>query len=135
MFPNMQQYMRMKYGPKPPVEEVTEEEFVAAVIATGESEEKAKETAFFSKGLGAATDVGGRMLQVKQPPKPKKPRKIVKPGEAVDYQVEQQSTNHERICLGGEWMTFIVATQRIRQEKNLGVTEAMDYIDNLPWLE
>ena len=134
MFPNIQQYMKMKYGPKKPVEEVTEEEFVAAVIATGESEEKAKQTAFISKNLGGATDVGGRMLQVKQEPKPKKPRKFVKPG-AAEYQVEQQDVNHERIYIGGKWMTFIVAAQFIRERDGLGVTEAMDYIDNLPWLE
>lgn len=71
MFPNIQRYMAAKYGPKKPVEEVTEEEFVAAVIATGETEEKAKQIAFFSKEMGASTEIGGRMLQIKQPPKPK----------------------------------------------------------------
>lgn len=75
------------------------------------------------------------MLQVKQEPKPKKPRKYVKPAEAVDYQVEQQSTNHPHIYINNEWMTFIKASQHIKQTKNLGVTEAMDYIDDLPWLQ
>ena len=65
MFPNLQGYMRMKYGPKKPVEEVTEEEFVTASIAAGISEEKAKFNATISKGLGASTEVGDRLLKIK----------------------------------------------------------------------
>lgn len=65
MFPDIQRYMEMKYGPKLPDEEVTEEEFVAAMVATGETEEKAKRTAFISKELGASTKVGDRMLKIK----------------------------------------------------------------------
>ena len=66
MFPDMQRYMEMKYGPKKPEEEVTEEEFVAAMVATGVPEEKAKFNATISKGLGASTDIGGRLLKIKQ---------------------------------------------------------------------
>ena len=55
----------MKYGPKKPVEEVTEEEFVTASIAAGISEEKAKFNATISKGLGASTEVGDRLLKIK----------------------------------------------------------------------
>lgn len=67
MFPNIQKYMEMKYGPdsKLPDVEVTEEEFVAAMVATGVTEEKAKRAAFVSKELGASTKVGDRMLIIK----------------------------------------------------------------------
>lgn len=58
-------YMRMKYGPKKPVEEVTEEEFLAALISSGESEEKAKQIVFFSKALGSDFCVGDKMLRIK----------------------------------------------------------------------
>lgn len=65
MFPDMQRYMEMKYGPKLPDEEVTEEDFVAAMVATGVPESEAKTAAFVSKGLGASTKVGDRMLKIK----------------------------------------------------------------------
>ncbi len=64
MFPNMQQYMKAKYGNLPTVE-VTEEEFIRLMVEAGETEEKAKSQAKFSIALGSSVMVGDKMLQIK----------------------------------------------------------------------
>ena len=66
MFPNIQRYLDMKNKSKNlPDVEVTEEEFVAALVATGASEKEAKFQATVSKGLGASTMVGDKMMKIK----------------------------------------------------------------------
>lgn len=64
MFPNMQQYMKAKYGNLPTVE-VTEEEFIKIMVEAGSTEEKAKSQANFSKILGSSVMVGDKMLHIK----------------------------------------------------------------------
>ena len=60
----IQKYMEMKYGPKKPVEEVTTEEYVAAAVAAGVSEEKATFDASISIKFGSLTEVAGRLLKI-----------------------------------------------------------------------
>jgi hypothetical protein len=60
----MQKYYEMK-SKNLPTEEVTEEEFVKLMMETGKTEKEAKFQATISKGLGATTEVNGRMLQIK----------------------------------------------------------------------
>lgn len=63
----MQQYMKAKYGNLPQVE-VTEEEFIRLMVEAGETEEKAKSQANFSKILGSSVMIGDRMVQIKDKP-------------------------------------------------------------------
>lgn len=67
MFSDLQKYHAMKSKAKDlPHIEVTEEEFVAALITDGQTEKDAKFHATVSKGLGASTMVGDKMLKIKE---------------------------------------------------------------------
>lgn len=48
-----------------PEVEVTEEEFIAIMVATGETIEKSQQTAKLSKLLGSIVMVGDKMLKIK----------------------------------------------------------------------
>lgn len=66
MFGNYGRYMAMREkASKLPEVEVTEEEFIQAMIAEGKTEEEAKLQAKVGKGLGGACMVGDRMLKIK----------------------------------------------------------------------
>lgn len=65
MFPNMQQYMKAKYGNLPEVE-VTREEFVEMMMAHGKTREQAEFQATMSVGLGAAVMMGEKMVKIKE---------------------------------------------------------------------
>ena len=59
------EYMKHKYGPKYPVVELTEAEFIDALVAAGFTREKSQRCATVSKALGAMVLVGNRNLMVK----------------------------------------------------------------------
>lgn len=65
MSPDMNQYMKAKYGNLPTVE-VTEEEFIRLMMEAGETEEKAKSQAAFGKALGSSVMLGDKMLHIKE---------------------------------------------------------------------
>jgi hypothetical protein len=48
--------------------EVTEEEFIAAMMESGQNRDEAETKAKVSKGLGASIRVGDRMLSIKDKP-------------------------------------------------------------------
>jgi hypothetical protein len=59
-------YRRMKeQADKAPHVEVPEAEFIRLAIASGMSEEKAKQTATISKIMGSSVLIGGQMLNIK----------------------------------------------------------------------
>jgi hypothetical protein len=65
MFPNMNEYMRNKYGKFEEIE-VTEEEFVKLMVESGVTEEKAKFQANMCKMLGSSILVEKRRLSIKK---------------------------------------------------------------------
>lgn len=64
MFPNIHKYMEMKYGPKKEEVEVSEAEFVRLMMESGKTEDEAKAQANFAKGLGAACNIGDKMVKI-----------------------------------------------------------------------
>jgi hypothetical protein len=62
---NMMRFYEMLHENLPEVE-VSEEEYIAAMIADGKSEAKAKMHAKISQALGASTRVGDKMLKIKK---------------------------------------------------------------------
>lgn len=66
MFGRYFEYMAMREKAKNlPEVEVTEEEFIQAMIAEGKTEEEAKLQATVGRGLGGSCMVGDRMLRIK----------------------------------------------------------------------
>lgn len=64
MFPNMQRYMRAKYGNLPEVE-VTREQFIEKMMATGVTKEKAESHATITKLMGSSVMIGEEMVSIK----------------------------------------------------------------------
>lgn len=64
MFPNMQQYMKAKYGNLPEVE-VTREQFIDKMMATGVTKEKAESHATICKLMGSSVMIGEEMVSIK----------------------------------------------------------------------
>lgn len=66
-FPNISGYLKAKHeAGKLPHIEVDEVEFIRLAIASGMTEEKAKQAAFISREMGAHAKLGDSMVKVKE---------------------------------------------------------------------
>lgn len=64
---NLQRYYESKSrAAKLPYVEVTREEFVARLIAQGETPEKAEQTAKIAEGLGSHIEINNEMVGIKK---------------------------------------------------------------------
>lgn len=63
--PNVQDYFNFKEeAAKLPYVEVTREEFIARLVASGESQEKAERTATIAQGLGSHIRIKNEMVGI-----------------------------------------------------------------------